>query len=291
MEKYINNFIDYLNNVKKSSTNTILAYTRDLKKLQGFLDNANVSNVSHISETLLNSYILHLEKKGFSPSSVARNIASIKAFMLYLLKNGHISSDPSERIKAPKVDAKPPRTLNLDQINQLLDMPDLSTKKGIRDKAMLEILYATGMKVSEIIGIKVSDINLKSRFISCGSRRERNIPFGKTCKKAIEAYLEIRQNAFNKNNLDYLFLNFSGNKLTRQGFWKILKEYSDKMGLEDISPNVIRHSFATHMIDNGADLESLQEFLGHSDLSSTQNYLHKEYKNSRQVYLDTHPRA
>lgn len=291
MEKYINNFIDYLNNVKKSSTNTILAYTRDLKKLQGFLDNANVSNVSHISETLLNSYILHLEKKGFSPSSVARNIASIKAFMLYLLKNGHISSDPSERIKAPKVDAKPPRTLNLDQINQLLDMPDLSTKKGIRDKAMLEILYATGMKVSEIIGIKVSDINLKSRFISCGSRRERNIPFGKTCKKAIEAYLEIRQDAFNKNNLDYLFLNFSGNKLTRQGFWKILKEYSDKMGLEDISPNVIRHSFATHMIDNGADLESLQEFLGHSDLSSTQNYLHKEYKNSRQVYLDTHPRA
>ena len=291
MEKYINNFIDYLNNVKKSSTNTILAYTRDLKKLQGFLDNANVSNVSHISETLLNSYILHLEKKGFSPSSVARNIASIKAFMLYLLKNGHISSDPSERIKAPKVDAKPPRTLNLDQINQLLDMPDLSTKKGIRDKAMLEILYATGMKVSEIIGIKVSDINLKSRFISCGSRRERNMPFGKTCKKAIEAYLEIRQDAFNKNNLDYLFLNFSGNKLTRQGFWKILKEYSDKMGLEDISPNVIRHSFATHMIDNGADLESLQEFLGHSDLSITQNYLHKEYKNSRQVYLDTHPRA
>ena len=134
MEKHINNFIDYLENVKKSSSNTISAYTRDLKKLQGFLDNLNVSNVRHISETLLNSYILHMEKEGFSSSSVARNIASIKAFMLYLIKNGHISSDPSERIKAPKVETKAPRTLDLDQINQLLDMPDLSTKKelGIR---------------------------------------------------------------------------------------------------------------------------------------------------------------
>ncbi len=291
MEVYINDFLNYLKNVKESSASTISGYGNDLKRLKVFLENLNITNVTQITETLLNSYILYLEKQGFSASSVSRSIAAIKSFMLYLLKNGLISTDSSERIKAPKVVKKPPRTLETEQINQLLEKPDLSTKKGIRDKAMLEILYATGMKVSELTTIKVPDINLKARFISCGNIRERNIPFGKTAKKAIDNYLYIRQEQFNKNNNEYMFLNFSGNKLTRQGIWKILKGYTDDIGIENISPNIIRHSFASHMIDNGADLLSVQEFLGHSDISTTQLYSYKEYKNSREVYLNTHPRA
>lgn len=291
MEQYINDFLAYMREVKHASKNTLQAYQNDLKKLQAFFHKQDVGSVTKISETNLNSYILTLEKEGLSPSSVSRNIAALKAFLLYLIKHQIISEDPSERIKPPKVRKKSPQVLEATVVDKLLSQPDGSTKKGIRDRAILELLYATGVKVSEMIAIKVSDINLTGRYVTCGERRERNIPFGKSAKAALQDYLNIRSQGFDKNNSNILFLNSSGEQLSRQGLWKILKLYAKAAGLAEINPNIIRHSFAAHMIDNGADLGSVQEFLGHSDITTTQLYMAHSYKNSREVYMNTHPRA
>lgn len=291
MEQYINDFITYLQDVKHSSRNTLQAYQNDLKKLVQFLNKLNINSVNKISETNLNSYILTLEKDGLSPASVSRNIAAMKAFLLYLIKHGIITGDPSERIRPPKVQKKSPQILEAGLVDQLLVQPDLTTKKGIRDRAILELLYATGIKVSELIAMKVTDINLTERYITCGERRERNIPFGKTAKNALQDYLKIRSTAFDKKNSDILFLNSSGDQLTRQGLWKILKSYAKLVGMTQINPNAIRHSFAAHLLENGADLGSVQEFLGHADITTTQLYLTHSFKNSREVYMNSHPRA
>jgi integrase/recombinase XerD len=292
MEQYINDFIKYLEEVKQASKNTIQAYQNDLKKLQLFLEKHNINLVTKISETSLNSYILNLEKEGLSPASVSRNIAAMKAFLLYLIKHGQLSGeDPSERIKPPKVPKKSPQIINTSLVDKLLQQPDKHSKKGIRDRAMLELLYATGIKVSELLSMKETDINLSGRYITCGDKRERNIPIGKSAKAALQEYLSIRSENFNKKNSDVLFLNSSGEQLSRQGLWKILKIYAKLAGIEDINPNAIRHSFAAHMIDNGADLGSVQEFLGHVDITTTQLYLTQSYKNSREVYMNSHPRA
>jgi integrase/recombinase XerD len=291
MEQYINDFIAYLKDVRQASKNTLQAYHNDLRKLQSFFEKQNINSVTKISETGLNSYILALEKEGLSPSSVSRNIAALKAFILYLIKHQIILNDPSERIKPPKVPKKAPQVIETSLVDKLLEQPNKNSKKGIRDRAILELLYATGVKVSEMIGMKVSDVNLSGRYITCKDRRERNIPFGKSAKTALLEYLDIRQKYFDKNSTDILFLNASGEQLSRQGLWKILKAYAKAAGLSDINPNNIRHSFAAHMIDNGADLGSVQEFLGHADITTTQLYLTQNYKNSREVYMNTHPRA
>lgn len=291
MQQYIDAFITYLLEVKHSSRNTIQAYQNDLKKLQSFLEKQNITTVTKISETGLNSYVLSLEKEGLSPASVSRNIASLKSFLLYLLKQGKIAGDPSERMKAPKVAKKTPQIIDTSLMERLLQQPDTKSKKGIRDKAMLELMYATGMKVSELIKIRVSDINLSGRYVTCGEKKERNIPFGKSAKEALQEYLNIRQEAFNKLTMEALFLNSSGEQLSRQGFWKILNTYAKAVGIENINPNMIRHSFAAHLIDNGADLGSVSEFLGYSDIATTQVYLPRSHKSSREVYMNAHPRA
>lgn len=291
MEHYINDFITYLREVKHASKNTLQAYQNDLKKLQLFFDKQQISSVTKISETNLNTYILSLEKDGLCPASVSRNIAAMKAFILYLMKKGHIQGDPSERIKPPKVQKKLPTIIEEASVDKLLGLPDLQTGKGLRDRAILELLYATGIKVSELISLKLSDINLTSRYIICKERKERIIPFGKAASRAIEDYLNIRSDRFVKINSEYLFLNSSGEPLSRQGLWKILKTYAKPAGLTNLSPNAIRHSFAAHLIDNGADLVSVKEFLGHADITTTQLYVTQGYKNSREVYMNTHPRA
>ncbi len=291
MEQYMNDFITYMKDVKHASKNTLQAYQNDLRKLQNFFMEHEINSVSKISETSLNSYVLSLEREGLSPASVTRNIAAMKAFLLYLMKHQLIQGDPSERIKPPKVKKRAPQVLEVALIDKLISQPNVNTKKGTRDRAMLELLYATGVKVSELISIKVSDVNLSGRYITCGERRERIVPFGKTAKAALQEYLKIRTDSFDKNNNDYLFLNSTGEQLSRQGLWKILKAYAKEAGLSEINPNTIRHSFAAHLIDNGADLGSVQEFLGHSDISTTQLYMTQSYKNSREVYMSTHPRA
>ncbi len=291
MKQQIEDFISYLQEVKQASQNTIRAYQNDLKKLESYLSQQGIQTASKITETSLNSYVLYLEKDGMSPASVSRHIASMKAFLLFLLKRGLISGDPSENIKAPKVVKKPPQILEEDKIMALLNQPDLSCSKGIRDKAMLELLYATGMKVSELINVKVSDVNLSGKYITCGEKQERSIPFGEAAKKALKDYLDIRETVFDRKNNEYLFLNSQGKQLSRQGFWKILKGYAKETGIRDINPNMISHSFAAHMIDNGADIGVVQKFLGHTDISTTQLYLSHNYQNSREVYANSHPRA
>lgn len=291
MKQQIEDFTGYLQEVKQSSLNTVRAYQNDLRKLESYLSKQEIENASKITETSLNSYVLSLEKENMSPSTVSRHIASMKAFLLFLLKNGSIKGDPSERIKAPKVVKKPPQVLEEDKILALLNQPDLNTSKGIRDKAMLELLYATGIKVSELTNIKLSNVNLSGKYLTCKDKNERSIPFGNAAKDALNTYIELQRKTFDINNNEYLFLNSQGEQLSRQGFWKILKGYAKEVGIEDINPNMIRHSFATHMIDNGADIGVVQKFLGHADISTTQLYLTHNYQNSREVYANTHPRA
>jgi integrase/recombinase XerD len=291
MEQYIDAFVTYLTDVKHASGNTVQAYRNDLKKLKDFLERQNITTPAKINETSLNSYVLHQENEGLSPATVSRNIASMKAFLLFLLKQGRINGDPSERMKSPKIMKKLPQIIDTGLMDRLLGQPDLNTKKGIRDKAMLELLYATGMKVSELIKLKVSDVSITGKYVTCGEKKERIIPFGRTAGGALNNYLDIRTDAFDKLSLDYLFLNSSGEQLSRQGFWKILKLYAKAVGIDRVSPNIIRNSFAAHLIDNGADIGSVTEFLGHSDVAATQIYLPQTHKNTREVYMNTHPRA
>lgn len=291
MEQYICDFITYLKDIKHASSNTIQAYLNDLKKMEQFFSMQSINTASNISGTILNSYVLYLEKKGLSPASVSRCIASMKSFILYLIKQGIIKGDPSEQIRAPKISKKAPPTLSRSEIELLLKQPDLSTNKGIRDRAMLELLYATGMKVSEIISITVKDVNINGRYLICHDKKERILPFGTMAKETIQAYLKIREEGFNRKKGDYLFMNTTGNQLSRQGFWKILKGYADEAGLNDVNPNTIRHSFAAHMLDNGADIVSVQELLGHSDNGVTKIYMPHNYRNNKEVYSNSHPRA
>lgn len=287
----IENFTKYLKDVKQASQNTIRAYENDLMRMYSYLLGQGISHVSKITETNLNSYVLSLEKDEMSPASVSRHIASIKSFMLFLLKNGSIKGDPSERIKSPKVIKKMPQVLNEKQIVLLLNQPDATTNKGIRDKAMLELMYATGMKVSEMTGVKVFDINIMGSYLTCGDKQERSIPFGTSARNALKAYLHIRNSLCNNSNNEYLFLNNHGEQLSRQGLWKILKGYAKEVGIKDVNPNMIRNSFAAHMIDNGADICVVQKFLGHTDISNTQIYISRKNQNSREVYMNSHPRA
>ncbi|NLP34477.1 MAG: tyrosine-type recombinase/integrase [Clostridiales bacterium] len=291
MERDIYEFITYLREVKDASQNTIQAYQNDLKKLHLYLEKQNITTVTKISETSLNSYVLSLEKEGYSPASVSRNISSMKAFFLYLIKQGKINKDPSERLKPPKITRKATETIDVNDMDRLLQQPDRNTAKGIRDRAMLELLYATGIKVTELISLKLSDINLRMKYITCEGKKERNIPFGRPAKEALEEYMAIREKDFNKLDNDYLFLNVSGDRLSRQGFWKIIKGYAEAAGMEGINPNRIRQTFAKHLIENGADLESVRELMGHNDIMTTQQYLSRSHKNSREVYLKTHPRV
>lgn len=291
MEQYFKDYITYLKDVKRASVNTLQAYSNDLKRFHNFLDKQNITSVTKISETSLNTYVLSMEKEGLSAASVSRNIASMKAFLLYLLKQGIMIGDPAERIKAPKILKKAPHTMDFTMINKLLKQPNSKTKKGIRDKAILELLYATGMKVSELISCKLSDVNLSARYITCREHNERSIPFGKPAEQALTNYIKIRAEVFDKHNNDFLFLNPSGEALSRQGLWKILKGYAAQIGLPEINPNMMRRSFATHLLENGADINAVKEFLGHADISTTQYYLSNSHTNSREVYKNSHPRA
>lgn len=295
MECDINSFLIYLKDVKHASANTIASYRNDLIKLEKFLNQMNISSVEKITETSLNSYILSIEKEGVAPATVSRNIATIKNFMLYLLKQGKVTSDPTERMRAPKVDKKAPKYLSIDEVELLLNQPDMNTKKGIRDSAMLELLYATGIRVSELLALTIEDINLNLGFILCRNpenQKERIVPFGKTAKKVLEQYMDSTRKEFVKEENSVLFLNVNGNPMTRQGFWKILKGYAKQAGIDTIiTPHMLRHTFAAHLVENGADLRSIQELLGHSDISTTQMYLQTRNEKVREVYTKTHPRA
>lgn len=293
MQKEIDSFISYLHNVKKTSTNTELSYQRDLKKLRTFLEKQGINKAEDITEGALIAYVDSMSAEGFKPATISRNIASIKAWFHYMVSNGILKSDISVGLKAPKIEKKAPDIMSLTEVNALLEQPSKDSPKEIRDKAMLELLYATGIRVSELIGLKLTDLNLQSGMITCRDlHKARVVPFGTTAKNAIVRYLnESRDKLVGDGRADTLFVNCSGEEMSRQGFWKLIKYYAKKAGIEaDITPHTLRHSFAAHLVENGADLKSVQEMLGHSDISTTQVYVNMSHNHLRDVYAKSHPR-
>lgn len=294
MEQEINSFISYLHNIKKTSNNTELSYKRDLAKLCQYLEEKGITDVKDITAEVLDSYIVYLEDNHFAAATVSRSVASTKAFYHYLVKEGKVDKDVSDGLKAPKIEKRMPEILTPEEVIWLLEQPKGDTPKEIRDKAMLELLYATGIRVTELITLKVSDVNMQMGYIVCrDGSKERVIPFGAAAKKALANYLEKARNVMLLDlNSDILFVNCSGQQMSRQGFWKLIKFYAKKAGImADITPHTLRHSFAAHLVENGADLRSVQEMLGHSDISTTQVYATLTHNRIREVYSKAHPRG
>lgn len=294
MKDEIGQFIEYLHNVKNTSNNTEMSYRRDLNKVQMYLADRGVTSLDQISAQMLEDYVEDLRSKQFAPASISRNIASIKAFFQYLMKEGKIESDVSAVLKAPKLEKKLPGIMTMDEVVRLLEQPKGNAPKEVRDKAMLELLYATGIRVTELITLKLSDLNMPMNYIICRDRsKERVIPFGTAAREALAKYLSGARAAMIKDpSFDTLFVNCSGESMSRQGFWKLIKSYTKKAGITaDITPHTLRHSFAAHLVENGADLRSVQEMLGHSDISTTQIYANMSHKHLREVYAKAHPRG
>lgn len=294
MEKEITAFISYLHNIKKTSNNTEMSYRRDLEKLQNYMLQKGIQDIADVTAEELGSYIQCLEDGQFAAATVSRNIASLKAFYHFLMQEGIVKTDVSENLKAPKIEKKIPEIMTPEEVVRLLEQPGGDSPKEIRDKAMLELLYATGIRVTELITLKVSDINMQMNFLICrDANKERVIPFGSAAKSALEKYLDgVRESMIEDKKSDILFANCSGQPMSRQGFWKLIKYYARKADIKaDITPHTLRHSFAAHLVENGADLRSVQEMLGHSDISTTQVYAHLNHNRIREVYAKAHPRG
>lgn len=286
-------FLTYMTEVKKLSLNTITSYKNDLTRLIRHLEQLSIKDIDRINETCLNSYVLTMEREGKSPATVSRNIAAIKSFTLYLIKQGKLKGDPTERMKPPKVEKKPMQVLSIEQINNLLSQPDTKNNKGIRDKAMLELLYATGLRVSELVSLRLANVNLKNKYIiCCNGSKERIVPISNTAKQALEEYiLNVRNKIVGEQESPYCFTNLSGEVMTRQGFWKILKAYGKSADIDSqLTPQILRNTIAVHLMENGADIYSVQELLGHTDVSTTQGYLQPRSKKLLEVYNTSHPR-
>ena len=294
MITYIGEYTDFIKNTCHKSANTIESYKRDVTQYISFLSEMGISNIKNTTRTNVLSYITLLNKNGRAASTVSRVLASIRSYYLYLLRNGQVDSDPTFALASPHIEKKPPKVLTSNEVTLLLEQPKLTSNKGIRDKAMLELLYATGIRVSELIGLDVADVNFSMGYIRCAnSKSERLIPLGNKAIDAVKMYLEKSRGTMLKNeDENALFLNRMGERISRQGFWKIVKQYQKTSGIEgDIPPHSLRHSFAAHLIQNGADLQSLKSMMGHSDISSTQVYTCFLDDSIKRVYEKTHPRA
>ncbi len=293
MEKQIKLFLEFLENEKKLSNNTLQSYKRDITQYQEYLE-VNDLNYLKVSGTQLNAYFDNLASIGKKKSTVSRNIASIKSFYQFLVKSKKIRKNPASGIQSPKVDKKIPNILTAKEVELLLEQPQDIDLKGIRDKAMLEFAYATGMRVTEIISLDISDVNLEEGYVTCNSSpRKRTIPLGNLSLGALKEYIEkARPILIKDESIKALFVNINGKRLTRQGFWKIVKYYKEQAHItKEITPHVLRHSFATHLLQNGADLKAIQTMLGHSDISSTQVYMQFQDENLKDIYKKSHPRA
>ncbi|WP_058485417.1 site-specific tyrosine recombinase XerD [Defluviitalea phaphyphila] len=296
MEEVVIKYTDYLRDLKGSSKNTIVSYKRDLKNFINFLNNSGIQKFQNVNKTIITSYLLDLQKNGKSTSTISRNIASIRSFFQFLKKIEVIQDDPTIDLESPKVKKKLPEILSIQEVELLLKQPNEKELKGIRDKAMLEVLYATGIRVSELICLEKNSVNLTLEYIKCTDSKhskERIIPLGSSAVRALRTYIEKARFAMIRDPKEkILFVNCNGNPMTRQGFWKLVKVYSKKANInKPITPHMLRHSFAAHMVANGADLQSVQEMLGHSDISTTQVYAQLNKNKLKEVYLKTHPRA
>ena len=293
MERQIKLFLKFIETEKKLSKNTLQSYERDLKQFEDYI-NYNKVLYTHVHEKHIKSYMEELEEEGKKPSTISRNIASIRSFYLFLVRKSKVKEDPTAHIQSPKIEKRVPSVLTSKEVELLLEQPKTEDLKGIRDKAMLEFAYATGMRVTEIISLDMEDIHLNEGYVVCkNANKQRTIPLGKLAQKALKDYIENSRNILIKNDKEQaLFVNINGRRLTRQGFWKIIKYYKEQAHIEkDITPHVLRHSFATHLLNNGADLKSIQVMLGHSDISSTQVYMQFQDDGIKDIYKKAHPRA
>lgn len=294
-EMYTKDFIEYLQRERRMSKNTLEAYKRDVQEFVSFEGSRGMTDLLETSSTEIVAFLHNLKISGKSAATVNRKLASIRAFFNFLMNSGLVSSNPTVDIKSPKIERKELEYLTLEEVDKLLETPDNSIR-GVRDKAILEVLYATGIRVSELIDADLEDINMRMGFITCDGEQSkaRIVPLGRPARAALEKYIYEARNALVKDNEDEkaLFVNYYGNRITRQGLWKVLKEYGEKAGIEkSLTPNIMRNSFAVHMLQNGADLKSLQELMGHEDISATQAYLSVTKNRIKDVYDKTHPRA
>ena len=293
MEKQIKQFLDFLQNEKRVSNNTLQSYSRDIHQYENYLSQNRINYVK-VDCQKVNEYLKYLQDMGKKKSTISRSLASIRSFYQYLMRIKKVKHDPTDTIQSPKVDKRVPCVLTADEVEKLLSQPKDVDLKGTRDKAMLEVAYATGMRVTEIISLDEEDVNLEEGFIFCKSaNKQRNIPLGSISIAALREYMrDARPIMIKDENEKSLFVNVNGKRLTRQGFWKIVKYYKDQAHIEkDITPHILRHSFATHLLQNGADLKAIQTMLGHSDISSTQVYTQFQDAGIRDMYRRTHPRA
>ena len=293
MEKQLKQFFRFLEVDKKASNNTLQSYKRDLKQFKEYLEENNIK-YSKVTEQDVQNYLKHLEEQNKKPSTISRTIASIRAFYQYEVKTNNKIQNPTENIQSPKIEKRTPCVLTSEEVELLLEQPNDVDLKGIRDKAMLEFAYATGMKVTEIISLDIGDVRLSQATVLCRhGNRQRVIPLGRMSLIALKDYIENARNILVKTDKEQaLFVNLNGRRLTRQGFWKIIKYYQEQAHItKDITPHTLRHSFATHLLQNGADLKAIQTMLGHSDISSTQVYMQFQNDGLNDIYKKSHPRA
>ncbi|WP_226391430.1 site-specific tyrosine recombinase XerD [Ructibacterium gallinarum] len=294
MDVLIDEYLAYLKGSQNVSANTRESYRRDILKYAKYLEDLQIQCVNECSNTTIINYLLSMQKQGMASSTISRNLASIRAMYRFLLSRHHMTNDPTQNIHGFKTEKKLPQILTSQEVEILLEQPVCRDFKGYRDRAMLELLYATGMRVSELISLRISDVHLEVGYINCTHHgQERVIPIYTAAREAIRAYLSRARSKLREiQDPDILFLNLNGAKLTRQGFWKIIKYYTQKAGIKkDITPHTLRHSFAIHLLENGADLKSIQEMLGHTDISSTQIYAQIAKSRLADVYQKAHPRA
>ena len=288
---WVEAYLDELRGVRRLSPNTVESYHRDLIGLCRF---AAPREVVTLSRSDLEAFVRQLMGSGLSPRSVARAVACVRGFFRFLVREGHLHQNPADELRAPHAWPSLPKFLSGDQVDQLLDQPDTSTTIGLRDRALLELLYATGMRVSELVSVRPPDLNLKAGYLTCMGKgsKERLVPIGRPAVEWILRYTRAARPALAAPDSPWLFVNARGGHLSRVGFWKILKKYGKQAGLPyDLSPHVLRHSFATHLLERGADLRSIQTLLGHADLSTTQIYTHILEARLKAVYDEFHPRS
>jgi integrase/recombinase XerD len=295
LDHYIDGFIKYLAVERGLADNTMESYYRDLQYWQKFLKSNKINNLAEIDENLIIIYLMSLKKEGKAVATISRHLASIKTFYKFLLIEQLVDVNPTAKLESPKTGTKLPQVMDVVEVERLLRQPDLTTPTGLRDKAMLELLYATGLRVSELVSLDLDQINMEAGFLRCMGKgsKERMVPIGSVAIEYLKLYLEKgRGKLVKRAGLNALFLNHLGTRLTRQGFWKILKKYVKEAGITtNVTPHTLRHSFATHLLEHGADLRAVQEMLGHADISTTQIYTHLTQSRLKEVYNETHPRA
>lgn len=294
LQNYIDDFTYYISEKKHKSENTISSYKRDISKYTLYLEENGITSAAKATKTTILMYLLNLQKQGRAASTVSRTLASLRSFYTYMRINGIITSDPTENLETPKVEKKLPRILTTGEVERLMNQPSVKDDKGCRDKAMLEVLYATGIRVSELMELDISDVDIDVGCIHCRSEKhERVVPIGHAACDALYTYIHTaRGHMVSDANVTTLFVSCTGSKMSRQGFWKIVKQYREKAHIDtDITPHTLRHSFAAHLLENGADLKSIQEMLGHTDISSTQIYSKLINSRIKDVYAKAHPRA